>query len=454
MLARGAGRGWRARIAQRFFGDVIDSRVQAAVKVVDDKWWKQVGGAAGPQDRQWWELRSEFEDALEAWRSNPLAFRIVSLTTDYVLGTGIKVWSPIKYVDDFVRKFWSHGQNKMDLRIYRWSNELGRAGELFVVLFTNPVDGMSYVRTIPGIKIDRVETDPEDLEKELRYHELRDDDPVMGKWWSGWDVGKDDVETPVILHYAVNRPVGCVRGQGDLVPILPWLRRYREWLEDRVRVNRYKNAFLWQVKVEGAGPGDIESKQAQYSRPPSPGSVIVTDESETWSPVQPKIQAEDVKDDGKALRLMVAAGAGIPLHFLGEGESATRATAREMTGPTVRHYEHRQLFFCEMLLDIIGKAAYRARVAGRMRRPRGGDLRLSYTVADLREEDNLQTAQASQAMGEFLVILKEQGWVTDRKAMELAYKFAGEVVDIELLLEELGREGVVEQRASDAEEGG
>ena len=70
-----------------------------------------------------------------------------------------------------------------------------------------------------------------------------------------------------MLHYAVNRPVGCVRGQGDLTPLLGWLRRYKEWLEDRVRVNRYKNAFLWHVKIDGAGPGDIQAKQGQYAQP-------------------------------------------------------------------------------------------------------------------------------------------------------------------------------------------
>jgi hypothetical protein len=123
--------------------------------------------------------------------------------------------------------------------------------------------------------------------------------------------------------------------------------------ENRVRVNWYKNSFLWRVKLEGVGPGDIESKQGQYAQPPSPGSVIVTDETEEWTPVQPSIQAEDVKDDGKALRLMIAAGAGIPLHYLAEGESATRATAREMVGPTVKHYEHRQMFFCDMLLGSL-----------------------------------------------------------------------------------------------------
>lgn len=428
---------WKGRLAGRLFGDVIEERVRSAVKVVDDKWWRQVGGAAGPQDRKWWDLRQDLEDVLTAWRTNPLAFRIVSLTTDYVVGGGVRMSSPIRYVDRFLRDFWAHRLNRMSLRIYSWCDELARAGELFVVLFTNPADGMSYVRTVPAVKIDQIETDPEDLEKELRYHELRSDDPIEGRWWTGWEAARDDVATPVMLHYAVSRAVGCLRGQGDLVPILPWLRRYREWLEDRVRVNRYKNAFLWHVRLVGAGPGDIEGKQAQYSRPPSPGSVIVTDESESWEAIQPRIAAEDVKDDGKALRLMVAAGAGIPLHYLAEAESSTRATAREMAGPTVRHYEHRQLFFCEMLVDLIEKAAYRAQAAGKLATPRGGDLKLSYTVSDLTEEDNLKAARAASAIVECLVAMKAQGWITDRKAMELAYKFAGEVVDVEQLLEDL-----------------
>jgi hypothetical protein len=430
---------WKERFADRLFGDVIDERVQAAVKVVDDKWWRQVGGAAGPQDKRWWELRDDFQDALEAWRTNPLAFRIVSLTTDYVVGNGVQISSPVSYVDRFVSEFSTHRQNRMPMRIYSWCDELTRIGELFVVLFTNPADGMTYVRTIPALKIDRIETDPNDLERELRYHELRSDQPIEGKWWDGWELGKDDLDAPVVLHYAVNRAVGCIRGQGDLVPILPWLRRYREWLEDRVRVNRYKNAFLWHVRLEGASPGDIQSKQGQYSRPPAPGSVIVTDETEQWMAVRPDIQAEDVKDDGKALRLMIAAGAGIPLHYLAEGETATRSTAQEMAGPTVRHYEHRQRFFCDLLLDVVEKVAYRARAAGRLARPRGG-LQLSYVVADLREEDNLKVARAAREIVSYLSEMKAQGWITNRKAMELAYKFAGEVVDVEALLEELERE--------------
>jgi hypothetical protein len=37
--------------------------------------------------------------------------------------------------------------------------------------------------------------------------------------------------------YAVNRPIGALRGESDLAPILPWMQRYSRWLEDRVRLS-------------------------------------------------------------------------------------------------------------------------------------------------------------------------------------------------------------------------
>jgi hypothetical protein len=65
---------------------------------------------------------------------------------------------------------------------------------------------------------------------------------------------------------------------------------------------------------------------------------------------------------------------------------------------------------------------------------------LSYTVSELREEDSLRVAQAAGEIIEYLAAMKDRGWITDRKAMELAYKFAGEVVDVEALVRELAAE--------------
>ena len=403
--------------AERLFGDVIERRVQNAVKVIDDRWWKQIGGATGPHDKNWGDLQEDLSDSLEAWRTNPLARRIVSLTTDYVVGDGITVRSERAEVQRFIEEFWKHPLNRIDQRLYAWCDEWTRSGELFLVVSRNPGNGMSYVRSVPASKIDQIETDPDDLERELNYHELVDGD-LEGRWWPGREaVGPGQF----MLHSAVNRPVGAVRGEGDLVPLLPWLRRYKEWLEDRVRVNRLRNSFLWQVRLMNATPGDVSRKQQQYRHPPSPGSVIVSDENEQWEALSASLQSSDAEADGKALRLMVAAGAGVPLHFLSEGESATRATAAEMGGPTFRHYKHRQLAFVAMLLDLV-TVCWENRDQGA-----GDDLKLMYTLPDLTRADNLQLAQAMKEAGEAIGALVDRGWIDEKDGRRLAMKFAGEV---------------------------
>jgi len=143
-----------------------------------------------------------------------------------------------------------------------------------LVLATNPADGLSYFRAIPASRVDQIDVDAEDYERELRYHELVEGS-VEGRWWpSVAVVGPSEM---AVAHFAINRPVGALRGEGDLVPLLPWLRRYKEWLEDRVRVNRLRNSFVWQVKIVNAAPADLAAKQMQYRQPPSPGSIIVSD---------------------------------------------------------------------------------------------------------------------------------------------------------------------------------
>ena len=93
-----------------------------------------------------------------------------------------------------------------------------------------------------------------------------------------------------MLHFAVNRPAGCVRGDSDLASILPWLKRYSRWLEDRVRLNAAVRAFLWIVKVPKT---DVATRQAELRTPPESGSVQVIDkDSEEWQAVAPTLNAQ------------------------------------------------------------------------------------------------------------------------------------------------------------------
>ncbi|MBC7262176.1 MAG: hypothetical protein H5T63_09190, partial [Chloroflexi bacterium] len=398
---------------------------------VDDAYWTQIGGGVRTLDEDWTTRRGELDDALAAWRTNPLARRIVSLTTDYVVGSGISVSSGHEWVDKFIAEFWRN--NHMERRCYDWCDELTRSGELFIVMRTEGVSGASFVRAVPAAWIDRIETDPDDYERELRYHEIVPGE-IDGRWWQAAIPGTERQEQ-VMLHYAINRAVGCVRGDGDLTPLLPWLKRYKDWLENRVRLNKYKTAFLWDVTVSSRpGASDVlRQKRFQYQKPPEPGSIIVHGDTEKWEAVSPKIEAWDAKEDGRAIRLIIAAGAGVPLHFLSEGESATRATAAEMGDPTFRHYYHRQLLFGRMLQDLLEVAVRRAQARGRGKP--FADLKLSVKFADITKKDNQMLAQSAWLITQALDLMAKHGWVDRQTAIELAMKFAGEFVNVKEIME-------------------
>lgn len=427
----------RARAADRLFGDIITARVQHAVQAVDDRWWAQVAGGATPADRAWAERADDLRDALEAWRVNPLARRIVQLTTDYVVGDGMTVVATASpELADFTRRLWTHRLNRLDLRLAPLCDELTRAGELFALLFPNPADGLSYLRLIPAASIRAVDTDPDDYEAELGYWQLPRAPQaglagdLEGRYWKALDHPDLAPDEPVMLHYAVNRPVGATRGEGDLSPILIWLRRYRDWLEGRVRVNRLKSSFLWDVTVPDQA---VAATRQKYNQPPREGSIIVHGEAERWAAVQPAIAADDVEADGKALRQMIAVGAAAPPHFLSDPEGATQATARQANEPTYRHFAQRQRAFQWILGDLLAVAAMRAQVLGRLPHlpviQSEADLGLRWTAADLNREDNLTLARSASLMVRALGEMVERGWATDSEAAALAFKFAGELVD-------------------------
>jgi hypothetical protein len=443
-------------------------------------------GAAGRIDKPWAELAQEFEDAREAWRKNPLARRLVGLTTAYTVGNGITLQSDYRPLARFVREFWLH--NRMDLRVGEWSDELARSGELFLVLFTNPVSGLSSVRSVPACRIEEVEFDPDDYERELRYRE-QNGPGLEGKWWLGVgsvtadyrlltadrplgravlgphqnqragasEAGAENhglrhhestvtsqrsaVESPLMLHYAVNRPIGAVRGESDLAPILPWLRRYSRWLEDRVRLNAAMRAFLWIVHAPGRLRATLEER---YRTPPEAGSVIIAEQdAESWEAVAPTLHAADAEKDGRAIRWMIVAGGpGTSLLDLGEGEDSNLATGRTMAELRRRFLRRRQTYLAWMLCDLVVHAFGRWATATGHRGRTITHADLIALTPDISPEDNQElAAAAAQLTGSLdtLAGLVGEGPAYRRMALRLFGKFVGESLgdrEFEAILQE------------------
>jgi len=423
----------------------VAARLAAVTARVDDSPGWEAWGSRGPADRPWAEQQENLSDALAAWRDNFLVRRIVTLTRSYVVSSGVAVSSDVVRVDRFVRAFWEHRQNQMARRLGAWCDELTRAGELFVTLHTNPVDGMSYVRAVPASHVPVIETAENDYEVELRYGERVWGQIEPKMWLSSLHPGAFDPDAagrlpPVMVHLAVNRPVGATRGIGDLDPVLPWARRYSEWLKDRVRLNRVRTRQAL-VEIEVADEM-VEEKQRQLAKAnPLEAGMYVHGPGEKVVVHDLKIGAGDVADDGKALRLAAATGANVGLHYLGEGESINYATAREMGEPTARFYSERQATLCWLVCDLVRVAFERAAAMGRATLPRGGDLRLSAGVAEVSRADNESLARSAALIVRWLLALKEQGWIDDETAVAMAFKFAGEPLGADRVRQILGTEG-------------
>jgi hypothetical protein len=385
-------------------------------------------------ERQPEQLTQEFSDALDAWRTNPLARRIVSLITAYVCGDGIMLSSAYGPLQRFLASFWNHPQNDMPTRQRDLCDELTRTGELFVVLHTNPADGMSYVRAISAGAIDKITTAPGDYETELTYHEtVPFDDPNYqdgGRTWHS-PAGADGrtAGSPVMLHFAINRPIGALRGESDLAPVLNWLRRYNRWLEDRVRLNAAVRAFLWIVKVPAPMVGQ---KAEQYRHAPDAGNVIVTEAgAEEWEAVTPKLEARDAALDGRAIRWMIAAGGpGISLVDFGEGEDSNLATARAMAEQRQKVMRGRQQLFAHILASIVVTAYNRARDLGRIRGRECTPADLTCSLPDISPADNADLAGAAFDIANAFRTLADAGAgagpTFTETAIRLLLRFAGE----------------------------
>ena len=102
--------GIRAWALERWFGDLVDERVHNAVKVVDDRYWREMNTPAGAR-RGWGDVRGQLERVQELCRTNPLAARLVGMTTDFVIGHEVRMTG-----DAFARAFWDHPQNRLGQR--------------------------------------------------------------------------------------------------------------------------------------------------------------------------------------------------------------------------------------------------------------------------------------------------------------------------------------------------
>jgi hypothetical protein len=323
--------------------------------------------------------RAVLENCHAAYHRNPVAKRAVDITRQFAVGKGHTVTAQNAQVQAVIDEFRANPENNITGYDRTFIQDLQIDGEVFVRFFTEDETGDVVIVPIPPWHVREIKTAP-GFFRRLTGCEL--------EYSSGGSWVQESVPAGEMLHVAINNHSYELRGRPDLFVILPWLKAYKDWIEDRARQNKWRGALLWWVKIAGAAPGVIAQKVAQWKKPPTPGSAYVSTDKEEVQALANPVASSDASEDGRQIRLMSVIGMGLAEYMLGDGENANRATATAQQLPALWKFTDAQELLKEQVWTPIYRRVLRAAVEA-------GRLPVQVAVEDVDGEPVIRAGQAA-----------------------------------------------------------
>jgi hypothetical protein len=234
-------------------------------------------------------------------------------------------------------------------------------GELFPVLFVQPVTGQVQIRVVVADDITEIICNPQDRSEPWYYRrvwiqrvlapdgqtvevQLEQLHPALGyrpkvrpKQFGPVKVAWD----APMLHVKVNDLEGWQRGIPDAYAAIDWALAYKVFLEDWARLVKSLSKFAWKMTAKGSA-----QQQRARTRISAPavdangrqqdvGNVAILPPDQSIDAI-PKSGATIDSQSGKPLATMVAAALDVPLTMLlaDPGQTGARAVAETLDQPT------------------------------------------------------------------------------------------------------------------------
>jgi len=395
------------------------------------------------------EVRNKCRDL---YYNSPTGHGIIKTLVKFVVGRGIDV-RPVAE-DEGMRKLvqreWAkwRRREKFLFRQYELVRRTFRDGEAFI-RFGTGTHGLTIRFLDPAkIKPDSngepswgIRTDPDDVERVISY---RYDDR--------------DIPADEILHVKIGVDANIKRGLPFFWACHKRIKQYDSWLMDRLVLNKIRTAIALVRTHEGAGPSAITSfVEAQATgtvrkaegtlrtKKLRPGTIIDVPGGVKYEFLSPNIDARDVRDDGRAILLTIAAGGGLAEYMVSaDASNANYASTMVAESPAVKEFELWQALFADALLDIYEKWFEKARATGIL--PANATSEAMTEAPPLVSRDVFRFARGCQ-------ILFEAG-IMSRQTWQQRAGLDPEVEDARMAAEppgrELGRKKDDEKRPQDA----
>lgn len=299
------------------------------------------------------------------YTKDPLARQAIRLWTDYTFGSGMNWQAKEESTQKALEGFWDAKANQSVLSVRgqrKSSDKLLVDGEIFFALFM--AKGEAKIRRIDPLEISEIVTNPDDVE-DVRFYKREWTDsqgkphatiyrsfnnPKGEETKDSLGANVKQTDEAFVYHLAYNT-IGQ-RGNPLLLPALDWIKQYRRFLASRVAVMLALARFAWKAKTKG-GQTAVDSIKSTYDeKEVAAGSMIVENLGVDMQPIKTDSGASNAYQDGRMLKLQIAAAVGIPEQYFGDISIGNLATAKTVELPMMKMFQSYQMVWSDTYQDI------------------------------------------------------------------------------------------------------
>ena len=363
----------RETLTRWFGGRGLREAAGSAAAARDEAGWRPLGGA--PPDGGFDQARMQ-RLALRLWERNLFARRMIEMPIAWLLGDGVRLTAEDARARAWLDEFWRDPVTDMPRNLPRMMREFALFGEQCWPVFADPHSGHVRLGYLDPRRIADVVSDPDNAARAVGVA-TAPDEGGRERRFRVVVAGPETVFAPParqlresmtdgdVFLFQTNRLMTGGRGRSDLVAAFDWLEDYERFLRGELDRADFLRAFVWDVRLDGARPDEVERRAAEIAAP-APGTVRVHNEGETWQAISPTLQAQDAGAGARLFRNHALSGLGWPEHWFGGGGDVNRATAAEMGDPAFKTLLARRREWTA-ILEEVGALVVRRRLdpAGR-----------------------------------------------------------------------------------------
>jgi hypothetical protein len=439
-------------IPQRYLADKIKSEVNKRVKETiqseeEDNTWRRLTDQARTRDLS--PLKQDKMIQVVDWlyERNPIAKKILGLMTDFVIGEGITIKADKiegkkdqqEKLQEIIDDWWE--MNEWELKQFDKIEELSKYGEQIYLIDVNNLNGDVTLMSMPPETINKVLCDKKNREKldiivfyskagvegkkkeivRLRPNKQVDKD-------TGNEIAIGEKLNGEVFFFTVNRGTFGTRGKSDILSMADWLDIYDRTLYTMTERVVFLLSFIWDITIEGANEEELRKRRNELQlNPPKAGSFIFHNELEKWMAASPDLKGADFNDYLKSMSSMLSGGSGLPEHWLfGQGEDVNRASAKEMSEPTIRKMVRRQQYinamFRQMVDFLIQQKIDKGILKGEVE-----DFPYSVIIPQPSQKEAGVIAESFAAMVPAMAIATQNGFLSNETATKVLTMFVNQV---------------------------